>query len=147
MGHRNWIVFSGVTWLGIGGFLLFKGLRLITEAVLIQGSLCFQLQSISGSPQGGAVVLIVAALIIGFLKGRFVFAKTVQKMVARIASLSVPIRFTAVYTPSYWILIGCMMALGFLFRWLPIPLDLRGFLDVAIGSALINGSFLYFRSA
>jgi hypothetical protein len=40
-----------------------------------------------------------------------------------------------------------MMALGLVFRFLPIPIDLRGLIDVAIGSALINGAMLYFRAA
>jgi hypothetical protein len=32
-----------------------------------------------------------------------------------------------------------------MFRVLSIPFDIRGGVDVAIGSALINGAMLYFR--
>ena len=91
--------------------------------------------------------LDILALLVGFAKGRFVFAKTVWRVVSRIQALSLPIRFSQVYTKSYWILIGAMMMLGLTFRFLPIPLDARGFVDVAIGSALINGAMLYFRAS
>jgi hypothetical protein len=40
-----------------------------------------------------------------------------------------------------------MMMLGMIFRYLPIPIDVRGFIDLAIGSALMNGAMLYFRAA
>jgi hypothetical protein len=38
-----------------------------------------------------------------------------------------------------------MVLLGLVIRFLPIPIDARGLVDVAIGSALINGAMLYFR--
>jgi hypothetical protein len=84
---------------------------------------------------------------IGFAKGRLVLSKTVDRVVKRIRSLQVPIRASQIYARSYWILIGSMVALGFAMRFLPIPLDARGLIDVAIGSALVNGAMLYFRAA
>ena len=128
MKHKSWITFSGITWLTIGTFLLYKGLKLL-----------------SGSEN--ATLFMAIGLAIGYLKGRYVLSKTVQRVSVRIASLSLPIRPGQVYAPSYWILIGSMMGLGLLFRFLPIPVDIKGFIDVAIGSALMNGAMLYFRSA
>jgi len=130
MDQRGWIYLSGALWFVIGLFLMYKGLFFISSA--------------SGHVNNW---IIFFALMIGFLKGRFVLVKTVQKVVLRIRSLPSPIRFSQVYPKSYWILIGSMMMLGMALRYLPIPISVRGFVDLAIGSALMNGSMLYFRAA
>lgn len=147
MKHRSWIALSGVLWFAIGMFLLYKGLHFISDARNIPNSLCVRFQDVFGSPSQAGTVLMFIALMVGFAKGRFVLAKTVQRVVRRIQSLPLPIRFSQVYTPAYWMLIGGMVMLGMVFRFLPIPIDARGFIDVAIGSALINGAMLYFRAA
>ncbi len=147
MKHRSWIVFSGFIWFAIGLSLIYKGLHFISTAAFQADSLCFKMQGLFGSPQHAATGLIAAGLLIGFLKGRFVLSKTVQRVVTRIASLKLPIRFADVYSKSYWILILSMVGIGISFRFLPISLDLRGLVDLAIGSALVNGSMLYFRAA
>lgn len=135
MKRRGWIALSGFTWFFIGAFLLYKGLHLIAEATH-QGDLSHQ----------AANVFIAVGLVVGFLKGRFVLVKTVRRVVSRITSLPLPIQFKDAYSPSYWILIASMMALGMIFRFLPISTEIRGAIDVAIGSALINGALLYFRA-
>lgn len=147
MKHRSWIALSGFLWFVIGVSLLYKGLRFITDAAFQADSLCYRMQGIFGTPQQAATSLIAVGLLIGFIKGRFVLSKTVRRVVGRIASLPLPIRFQDAYAPSYWFLIAGMVALGVSFRFLPIPLDIRGTIDLAIGSALINGSMLYFRAA
>ena len=40
-----------------------------------------------------------------------------------------------------------MVGLGALIKVLNLPLDVRGAIDIVIGSALINGAMIYFRSA
>lgn len=147
MTHRNWIAISGFIWLLVGSLLLYKGLVLISDAVLTPNSFCSRLQGTFGSPQKAGTVLIALALVVGFLKGRFILSKTVKRVSLRITSLPLPIRFKSVYAPSYWILIGGMMGLGMTMRFLPIPVDVRGFVDVAVGAALMNGAMLYFRTA
>lgn len=134
MKHRGWIILSGLFWFAIGIFLLNKGLRFIAEGVA------------NSSSQAG-MALIAVALFIGFLKGRIVLAKTVKRLVSRILALQAPIRFADVYPRSYFLLIAGMVGLGALLRFLPISIEARGFVDVAIGSALINGAMLYFRAA
>ena len=104
------------------------------------------MRNIFGSSQRAVNVWIVAGLLIGFFKARFVLAKTVRRVVSRLLALPSPIPFKKAYSPSYWILIGSMIALGMSFRFLPIPIDLRGMVDIAIGSALINGATLFFRA-
>ena len=147
MTHRNWIAVSGFIWLAVGILLLYKGLHLIADGTISNASLSFRMQGFFGSPQQSGTSLIAAGLLVGFLKGRFVLSKTVRKVALRISSLQTPIRFSSVYPASYWILIGAMMALGMLMKFLPIPVDLRGFIDTAVGSALIQGAMLYFRAA
>jgi len=147
MKHRGWIALSGFLWFFIGASLLYKGLHLITDAAFQPDSLCDRMRGVFGTAQQAATLFIALGLFAGFFKSRFVLVKTVQRVVSRIASLPLPIRFKEAYSPSYWILIGSMVALGMTFRFLPIPIDIRGTIDIAIGSALVNGALFYFRAA
>jgi len=147
MKHRAYIALSGFLWFFSGGFLLYKGLHLINDATFRADSLCSKWQTVFGSPQQAATIFIGIGLLLGFIKGRFVLSKTVRRVVSRIASFPGPIRFSDAYSRSYWILIASMIALGMSFRFLPIPMDMRGIVDVAIGSALVNGAMLFFRAA
>jgi hypothetical protein len=146
MTPRGWIYVSGFTWLAIGSLLTFKGLQLIANAIHNNNSLSVHLSGYFGSAQNGGSVLVALALILGMIKGRIILAKTVRRVVTRIRSLPKPILLKDVYSPIYLLLILSMIALGFSFRYLPISMDLRGMIDVAIGSALIHGAMLYFRA-
>lgn len=149
--HTVMITLSGLIWLAIGVMLLSLGLNFIVDSILKDSvaSMHRPLLDIFGSLAGGyeqaAILVIALALLIGFAKGRFVFAKTVGKTVARILALPNPAPLSQIYTKGYYILLAGMVFLGFLVRF--FPFDIRGFIDVIIGSALINGSLLYFRQA
>lgn len=147
MKHRSWIAITGFVWLLIGSFLLYKGLHLIYSGTLLSNSLCFYLSGFFGTPEQAGTILIALGLFIGFIKGRFVLSKTVHRVATRIGRLALPLRFSEIYAASYWILIFSMVALGMSLRFLPILIDVRGLIDVAVGSALLNGSMLYFRFA
>ncbi len=150
MQHKNWIRISGLMWSLIGGFLLYKGIHLMELAIFgpqAHASLSHRLGSYVGGDEKGATAIIALSLLVGFIKGRFVLSKTVHRVCNRIASLSLPISFSQVYSPVYFLLIGSMILLGVGMRFAPIPIDLRGAIDIAVGSALINGSLLYFRAA
>ena len=116
----------------MGCILLYKGLLLLSEGV-------------DADSYNRASWLVAIGLFFGFLKGRFVLRKTVQRISLRIAGLQAPIRFIDAYPKSYWLLLASMMALGFLLRL--VPGEVRGFIDVVVGSALLNGALLYFRAA
>ncbi len=124
------VIISGVLWLLIGLMLLTKGLNFL----------------VAGGREESALVLIAVGLLLGFVKGKFVLSKTVKRTVARIDALPAPIPLSKLYAPSYYLLILGMVLLGISLRWLPVPLEVRGTIDVAIGAALINGAQLYFRS-
>jgi len=125
----------------MGAFLLSKGLQLIAVAAFRADTFCARFSN----PQQVATCLIAVGLLLGFIKGRFVLSKTVARVVERILSLSLPIRLGDVYAKSYYFLILGMMGLGLFMRFAPIWQDIRGLIDIAVGSALINGAMLYFR--
>jgi hypothetical protein len=129
MGRKTWISISGVIWALAGFMLLYKGLRILATL----------------PNQEMATWLVAGGLLVGFIKGRFVLSRTVNRISSRIASLPTPIHFISVYPKGYWILLSSMLGMGFLLRM--VPADWHGFIDVAIGSALINGAILYFRTA
>lgn len=146
------IISSGAFWLIIGLFLLIKGLNLIVLAThaqhfAVKAALIPHLASWVGGIEQGALVLIAFGLLIGLVKGRFVLAKTVKRVVAHILSLAPAIKLNEIYTTRYLLLIACMVMLGVGIRFLGLPADIHGLIDVAIGSALINGAMVYFRFA
>jgi hypothetical protein len=129
MNVRRWIALSGFIWAAVGLMLLYKGLQFLSAV----------------PDRDKATWFIAGGLLVGFIKGRFVLSKTVRRISDRIASLPQPIRFADVYPKSYWLLLAAMMGVGLLMRF--VPLEWRGLVDVAVGSALINGAMLYFRAA
>lgn len=122
MQHRGWILLSGLIWLVGGVFLLNKGVSYI-----------------------GNSWLLFPGVLLGFVKGRFVFAKTVQRIVKRIRGLPLPVRVSQVYPPIYLAVIGVMVLLSAALRF--APEQVRGVIDVAVGSALVQGAMLYFRAS
>ena len=148
--HSTLIILSGMLWMGIGFFLLSKGLHYIIDtAHLNEGpsQLMHKLSSTLGSREQAALIMITCALAIGFIKGRFVLVKSVKRVVGRILSFPAPVKLSQIHSWHYYVLIGSMVLLGITIKWLPLSLDIRGLIDVAIGSALMNGGLLYFRMA
>ena len=130
-----WIAFSGVMWFAVGVFLLLFGIKLVVFSTL-QGAphsaLFSQICSLFKSREQAALVLVTSGLVLGFMKGRFVLAKTVKRVVTRISSIPEPIRFSDVYSLGYLALIGSMILLGMGMRWLSVPSDIRGVVDIAV---------------
>ncbi|HPE84722.1 MAG: hypothetical protein KDK44_00995 [Chlamydiia bacterium] len=145
MSHIKAIYISGITWLVMGSYLLYKGLYYSITCVLDMPPLITWLSGILGSVQNGIIMVIAAGLTIGFFKGRYILIKTVRRVVRGIVLQPTPIKLRHIYTNGYLILILSMMALGMTLRFLPIGGDVRGLVDTAIGCALINGSLIYFR--
>jgi len=146
--HKTLIFFSGMLWFAIGMGLLFLGLNLITHAIgnpshsypLLQ-----RLTFLLGTPENGAVAMIAFALFIGYFKGRYALGKSAQRVVKRIRSFPNPCSIFKMYSWPYYLLILSMILLGSSFRYFGLSEDIRGFVDVIIGSALINGGMIYFR--
>lgn len=144
--HGVAIVLSGIIWMGIGVLLLIKGFSLLLHPVDDKSAFLIPyMGSFAAQKEQASLVLVSLGLLIGFFKGRFMLAKAAAKVIARILSLPNPLPFASLYTRSYVILISSMMILGMSLRFVQIPYDIKGVIDVAIGSALINGSAYYFR--
>lgn len=146
LSRAAWVALSGLTWCIGGVSLLLVGIRLVVlhaQTSSLLDSLC----CIADNREQAALFLVMGALFVGFIKGRFVLRKTVRRITARIETLSEPIAITHIYGKGYLFLIGGMVALGQFMRWIGLPEEVRGAIDVAIGSALINGASLYFRIA
>lgn len=136
MTHRFYVYLTGAFWFLMGAWLAFKGLKYIAAGI-------FDSSALLGSTRDKAALLISAGLFAGYLKGKFVLSKSAHRVAERIRSQELPLSFWKIYAPSYWLLIGSMMALGMLLNILPVPLDVRGAIDLAIGAALIRGAFTY----
>lgn len=133
---RTLIIVSGLIWFAIGLWLLNLGINFLVEASKDSR------KAVLLFSESALFIFLAAALLVGFFKGKFVLAKTVERNTSRLQNAST---LGALFTPAYLILIAVMVCLGFLVRYL--PLDIRGFVDVAIGAALLNGAMLYFRKA
>lgn len=148
--HPTLIFISGLVWLVIGCILMPVGLNFIVESILKENSSASHpvlnfLGSIIGGLEPAALILIACSLAVGFFKGRFVFAKSVKRSVNRILSLPNPSSIFKMYSSAYLILLAVMILLGVLVKFL--PMDIRGAIDVIVGSALINGATLFFRQS
>jgi hypothetical protein len=151
LSKATWIAISGIIWFVVGIGLLTLGLNFIVYKAQVDvnetTSLIARISPIAGGREQAALALITVGLIIGFIKGRFVLVKTVKRVVERILSLDVPLKLSKIYSRGYLLLIGCMIVLGLSMKWFGLPAEVRGLIDVAIGSALMNGASSYFRSA
>lgn len=146
LSHCNMAFFSGAVWLAIGAFLLQLGLNLLFLPASTGDSTPFLslfLQYVSRAE--AAIMITVVALYIGFLKGKHVLAKTANRTLAQIRSLPNPAPIHKMYDKKYCLLLGIMILLGMSIKYMGIPNDIRGTIDVIIGSALINGGVHYLR--
>lgn len=151
LSKTTWIAISGVIWFVIGVGLLTLGLNFIVYKAQLEPtettSLIAKLAPIAGGRDHAALVLVIIGLMVGFIKGRLVLGKTVKRVCEHILKLPTPIKITQVYSKKYILLICSMILLGMSMKWLGLPMEIRGTIDVAIGSALMNGAVAYFRVA
>ena len=151
LSRTAWIAISGMIWFIVGIGLLTLGLNFIVFKAQMEPlettSLVAKIASKAGGREQAAMVLIVIGLVLGFFKGRFVLVKTVRRVVERLCTLSQPIKISQVYNKKYVMLICGMILLGLSMKWLGLPTEVRGLIDVAIGSVLMNGAVAYFRLA
>jgi hypothetical protein len=149
--HTTLIVISGLIWLAIGVYLLRLGLNFIIGGIhsdtasFVDYPLIHFLLPYSGGVEGAGIILIAISLLMGHAKGRYVLAKSARKGVQRILSFPNPTSLGNIYSAKYYILLGAMIALGVSVKYLGFASDIRGVVDVIIGSALINGAMFYFR--
>jgi hypothetical protein len=153
LSHTKLIMISGLVWFGVGVYLLQLGLNLLLGGVnspdlsASQYPLLRTLSPYTGSLESAAIVLVVIALFIGYFKGRYVLGKSAKRGVDRIRSFPNPAPLQNIYSWQYYILLGSMVLLGISIKYMGLNNDVRGLVDAAIGSALINGAMIYFKLA
>jgi len=94
-------------------------------------------------------LMVGVAILLGALKGKFVFRKIVIKNIARIVGLSphkTKICVFAFQAIASYLIALFMIALGIALRMSPIPRDWLAWLYVLIGVALLRGAYEYFQS-
>lgn len=139
---------SGIIWITIGIFLLRLGLDFLfgpQSTIHSTTPLIDLFKGLIGHKEA-AVAIAAIGLYIGFLKGKHVLSKAASKGIERILSLPDPTPIHKIYSLKYYLLIGAMILLGLSLKYLGVPTDIRGAVDIAVGSALINGSIKYFRT-
>lgn len=142
------ITMSGLIWLVMGVVLMSKGLQfLVASSNLSHGypPLIAKLTSLAGGTEQAALFLIVVALFLGFVKGRGVLAASAKKSIHRICSLEEKISFRHLFTGRYLLLMALMIGMGRSMTYFNVSLDIRGFIDVVVGSALIHGALSFTR--
>ncbi|MBS0654205.1 MAG: hypothetical protein JSR46_00365 [Verrucomicrobia bacterium] len=151
LSHAKLYAISGAVWLVIGVFLLNLGLQLVVqgiqgEALALQNYSSFftWLASLSRGYENAAIALIAISIMVGFLKGRLVLGKVAMRTQNRLQALENPTSLTNLYTKANFLIIAMMMGFGMLMRYFNVPNDIRGPIDIAVGTALIQGSVAYF---
>jgi len=153
LSHTKLIILSGLIWFGIGVYLLQLGLNLLLTGAqnpdFANSSypLLKTLSPYTGSIETAIIVLVIIALFIGYMKGRYVLGKSAKRGVERIRSFENPAPLQHIYSAKYYLLLGGMVALGISIKYMGLSNDVRGLIDAIIGSALINGAMIYFRYA
>lgn len=149
LSHKTLVIISGMVWLAIGTYLLYIGLNLLANNTVHVDPhnypLLLSLKPYAGTIENAALVLVVLGLAIGYYKGRYVLGKSAHGGVARIMAMPNPAQLSKIYSPKYYVLIAAMIGLGLSIKYLGVNNDIRGLVDVIIGSALINGALIYFR--
>ncbi len=95
------------------------------------------------------VTLGIASVVMGLLKGWFVFAGVARRNIARLAELSPhkpKICIFAFQALQSYLIVVAMITLGIILRLSPIPRIWLAAVYLAIGSALITASFAYWRA-
>lgn len=121
-------------WLVGGVFLCYRGLE--------------RLMNVDDISRVGFNTVVIAGLIglaVGLAKGMFVLSKTSNKNIERLDALTEPLPPRNVYSKRSWIVIALMIGIAMTinFGLIPMPIYIRGAVNLAIGFALIISSLNY----
>jgi len=134
--QQTLMITAAIIWYGGGISLLFKGGALIKNVHAMD-------------PQSIWIYLVpILGIIIGFLKGRFLFSKSCEKNIKRIKALGDP-RIWQCFRPGMLIFLAIIIPTG---AWMSRAaagnwtfLCLVGALDISIACALLSSSIVFWR--
>ncbi len=124
-------------WFAVGFMLLYKGISYLilgTHFILIP-----TMSNIFSSSQDAALLCIVLGLAIGVMKAKKVLKKVAAKLKTQATLSQNP--YKAIFSIKTCIMVAIMMSFGAILRWINLPQDLFGIIDVAVGAALIQGGY------
>ena len=129
-------IFAAITWY-IGGFvLLLKGGMLLIQAAAMKPG------------QSWPWLAVVAGLLIGGVKAKFIFSGSCRKNLERIATLHQP-KAWLFFRPGFFVFLICMILLGAtLSRVAQGHYNTSisvGILDISIGTALLGSSYIFWK--
>jgi hypothetical protein len=134
--QRTLMITAAIIWYGGGISLLFKGGALIKNVYAIDA------QSI------WTYLAPILGIIIGLLKGRFLFSKSCEKNIKRIKALTDP-RIRQCFSPGMLIFLAIIIPTG---AWMSRAaagnltfLCLVGALDLSIACALLSSSIVFWK--
>ena len=146
--HTTFHYIAGSIWLIVGTFLMIIGIRFLMDSAFHPENGSFLIKSLEyavGGSEQGACILVAMGLFLGSLKVRYVLYKAVTRLSSKILTLPNPAHAKFVFTFRYFVLIFAMMGIGFLMKLFELPSDIRGVVDVAVGSGLVSGSLYFFK--
>jgi hypothetical protein len=122
---------AGYIWILVGLFLIIRGLTTFITLDLYTFSLA------------------ITAIVLGYLKARFIFYKIISKNITRIKELAPEKEKVCIFAfqaiQSY-LIVFLMILLGWILRISPLEANLLSFIYILIGFALFISSFKYFNS-
>lgn len=120
-----------------GGSLTAMGVSRLLEALQHNPNLASPMLLVPG---------LLAALVIGVVKGRTVLRKAALANIDRLNAMAGPALLRQVYPLRSWILIAVMIGLAVALNVLNVDLFWRGIVNLGIGMALIIGSANYLQA-
>jgi hypothetical protein len=126
---RTRLLTAAIVWSTVGFFLAIKGIYLFRG-----GSLTFGL------------VVILAGLMLGMAKGRFILDRVAGKIILHIGSKPTRACLGGLFSVRNWALIAVMIIFGRTLSVLPIEAGIKTGLYVMVGSGLAYSSRLLWRA-
>lgn len=136
-----------ISFLLLGALWLFAGIMLLSKGVNLLLAIVHQpfFRFFRASQGETAAILVCLGLFLGQFKAKYVLRKTAMKRIQQMSSQS-SFTFFQIFNFRYLILIATMISLGLLLKFFHTPHDLRGLIDITIGTALIHSSIFYFKA-
>lgn len=140
-------------WLFAGTLLTWKGILFFEQSLFAWESskvilpflrslcLCFRL-----APMHVLFGLVGLSLIIGYLKSYLVLRPSIKRIIWYLASQGKMVPLKGMLPRKDRLVLLLMVSIGVISRFLPIPFDVRGCIDMVIGSALVHGGMMLYQN-
>jgi hypothetical protein len=122
---------AGFIWIAVGLFLIIRGLTTFLILDLY------------------ALFLTIFAIVIGYLKAKFIFYKIISNNIMRIKQLAPEkdkVCIFAFQAIQSYLIVLLMILLGWILKISPIETNILSFIYILIGIALLISSIKYFKS-